>query len=264
MSTNPYAAPKAQVADETVVLRDNFIPEGRVVSPANGLFWIASGWSIFRAEAGIWIAMALLFGVIFVVLSMLPFVGPVVLSLVLPVFVAGFVVTSRTIDLGGDARFEQLFAGFKHRLGSLVVVGLISLAISFAITVIVLAITGVSFATLATPPTDPAAAAQFAITMVLASLIILALTLPVVMATWFAPALIVFHELAPIEAMKVSFLGCLKNVLAFLLYGLILLLPAIVATLPILLGWLVLGPIVAGSVYAAYRDIYFADEASAG
>ena len=31
---------------------------------------------------------------------------------------------------------------------------------------------------------------------------------------------------------------------------------AIVATVPLLLGWLVLGPVMAASIYTAYRDIY--------
>ena len=30
----------------------------------------------------------------------------------------------------------------------------------------------------------------------------------------------------------------------------------IVATLPLMLGWLALGPVLAASIYTAYRDIY--------
>jgi len=30
----------------------------------------------------------------------------------------------------------------------------------------------------------------------------------------------------------------------------------IIATLPVLLGWLVLGPVFAASIYTSYRDIY--------
>jgi len=32
---------------------------------------------------------------------------------------------------------------------------------------------------------------------------------------------------------------------------------AIVASIPLALGWLVLGPMTIASVYTAYRDIYF-------
>ena len=94
---------------------------------------------------------------------------------------------------------------------------------------------------------------------ILAVLIIFALLLPVMMAAWFAPALVVFNDRGAVDALKESFSGCLKNVLPFLLYGVILLIPAIVASLPVLLGWLVLAPVITGSIYVAYRDIYFTE-----
>ena len=75
-------------------------------------------------------------------------------------------------------------------------------------------------------------------------------------AHWFAPALVVFHQLGPVEAMKDSFLGCLRNVLPFLVYGIMFTLLAILATIPLGLGWLVLGPVTVASIYTAYRDIY--------
>ena len=54
-------------------------------------------------------------------------------------------------------------------------------------------------------------------------------------------------------------LGIMTVALPFLLYGLIITVLAFFATLPMLLGYLVLIPLVAGSVYAAYRDIFLAD-----
>jgi uncharacterized membrane protein len=56
--------------------------------------------------------------------------------------------------------------------------------------------------------------------------------------------------------MKQSFSGCLKNIVPFLLYGAILLVLSVLASLPLLLGWLVLGPVLAASLYTGYRDIY--------
>ena len=51
----------------------------------------------------------------------------------------------------------------------------------------------------------------------------------------------------------------MKNVLAFLVYGLIVLVLAFFAALPVGLGFLVLIPVLAGSVYAAYRDVFVAN-----
>ncbi len=56
--------------------------------------------------------------------------------------------------------------------------------------------------------------------------------------------------------MKLSFAGSLRNILPSLIYGIVWIVLAIVATIPLLLGWLVLGPVSVASVYASYRDIF--------
>ena len=85
----------------------------------------------------------------------------------------------------------------------------------------------------------------------------LALMLPLFMAIWFAPLLVVFHEHGALEAMKASFTGCLRNIVPFLVYGVIGFVLMVLASVPVLLGWLVLGPVMVASIYTAYRDIYF-------
>ena len=94
-------------------------------------------------------------------------------------------------------------------------------------------------------------------TMGLGILVMLALMLPLVMAVWFAAPLAVLQDQGAFDAMKGSFAGCLKNIVPFLLYGIVMLVLSVVASIPLLLGWLVLGPVLAASVYTAFRDIYF-------
>jgi uncharacterized membrane protein len=93
--------------------------------------------------------------------------------------------------------------------------------------------------------------------MLLAVLIGLALAIPVYMAIWFAPTLVTLNDFEPIQALKTSFSACLKNIVPYLLYGVILFALAIVASIPLGLGWLVLGPVLAISIYTAYRDIFY-------
>jgi uncharacterized membrane protein len=57
-------------------------------------------------------------------------------------------------------------------------------------------------------------------------------------------------------AMKSSFQGCLRNMLPFLVYGIVGFLLAIVAVIPLGLGFLVLGPVMWGTMYVGYRDIF--------
>src|SRR6185295_14283452 len=116
--------------------------------------------------------------------------------------------------------------------------------------------------------TNPAAMGQQG---ALLFLIYLALTVPLAMAFWFAPALVVFHDLSAFDALRSSFLGCLKNLVPFLIYGLVGLglgivialvmgiIVAITRGFGIVLAFaliLAIGPIVIGSIYAGYRDIY--------
>jgi uncharacterized membrane protein len=95
------------------------------------------------------------------------------------------------------------------------------------------------------------------LTILLAVLVAVALMIPAAMAIWFAPALVVLNDFGVGDALKASFAACLKNFVPFLVYGLVFVGLAVVASIPLMLGWLALGPVVAASVYTAYRDIFY-------
>lgn len=254
-TVNPYAAPKAAVADETIVLNADFVPGGQARPSANGWTWITEGWEIFKRQPGMWIGIILLAFIIFIAASMLWVVGPFVMTLFGPVFAAGFMAGCKTLDTGGELELGHLFAGFRSRTGVLLTVGAVYLAAYVAILLLVAVSTGVPVSAMLGEG-DPQVMLELGMKLVLAWLIVLALLLPAIMAIWLAPALVLFHEHGAAEAMRGSFTGCLKNVLPFLLYSVILFAFSVVASLPLLLGWLVLGPVFAASVYASYRDIY--------
>jgi len=255
MTTNPYAAPKAAVADEAIVLNADFVPGGQSRPAGNGWTWIAEGWELFKRQPGLWIGMVLLAAVIFIAASLIPIVGPLATTLFGPVFAAGVMVGCNTLDSGGELELGHLFAGFRERTGTLIAVGALYLAATVVVIVVVSLVMGVGMMTMMGAG-DPQEVAAMGMTIVLAVLVMFALLLPAVMAIWLAAPLVVFHEHGAIEAMKGSFAGCLKNILPFLVYSVVLFVFAIAATLPLMLGWLVLGPVFAASVYASYRDIY--------
>lgn len=254
MSSNPYAAPKAAVADETVVVDADFIPYGEGRSIGRGGSWIAEAWGLFKRQPGLWIGMTLLVFIIFMGASMIPLLG-MFTGIFWPVFMAGLAIGARTIDQGGEMELGHLFAGFQQRFGTLVGVGAIAFLLSMVITLGVFGVMGVGMWT-AMKTNDPAAMAGAGWSMVIAGLVVVGLLLPVMMAMWFAPVLVVFHELGAWEAMKQSFSGCLKNFLTFIWYGILLFLLGILAMIPIGLGLLVLWPVIMASLYTSYRDIY--------
>lgn len=256
MSTNPYAAPRAQVSDATLVSQGNFLPTGRTVPTGNGWTWIADAWALFRAGAGTWIAIVLVLAVIYAVLGILPLVGAVAGMVLAPVFTGGLMAASRNAA-EGHLQFADAFAGFRQRFGALATVGVVSLVATVAIVFIASVVTGVGMFSVLNGATTPEQLARVGITLALTLLVMLALMLPLIMAIWFAPALIVFHDLAAVEAMKASVLGSAKNMLPFFLYGIVLTIASVIASIPLLLGWLVLGPVIIASIYTSYRDIYF-------
>ncbi|HZE60324.1 MAG TPA: BPSS1780 family membrane protein [Burkholderiales bacterium] len=251
MSANPEAA-----KDETIVLHDAFVPHGRTVPFENGWSWIASAWSIFKRAAGVWIGMIIVLCIIYVVLGIVPIVGAIATIVAAPAFTGGLMLASRTIDQGGEAHFAQLFGGFRHRFGPLVGIGVLYLIGMAVIVLIVGLTTGASVFTVINATTLEEVMAAGA-GLMLAALTFLALVTPLLMAVWFAPALVVFHDIGTIAAMKASFVGCVRNMLPFLLYGIVFFIASILASIPAMLGWLILGPVTAASIYTGYRDIYF-------
>ena len=228
---------------------------GRAVGAGQGWTWIAEGFGLFRKAPGIWIALVVILFVILVVLAFVPLLGAVATFLVVPVFVGGLLLGCRALQGGGELEVAHLFAGFKAHTGNLIVIGALAIAGWIVVMLPVIVIVGAG-AFLAALRGDAAGVAALGGSFMLAWLVALALSIPIYMALWFAPALVVLRGMAPIEAIKESFLGCLKNVLPFLVYSIVLMVLGIVAAIPLGLGWLVLGPTLIASVYVSYRDIY--------
>ena len=236
----------------------NFVAEGHPVPASHGWTWIASGWELFKRQPGIWVAIAIIAIVIFIAYYFMRAFGNILGILLTPVFTAGFVIGAKALDEGRKLEIAHLFAGFTNRFGALIAVGAIYLALLLAIVVVSALVTGVSvWVMLSASPDLTSATISAMLSILLAWLIALGLMVPVFMVVWFAPPLVVFNELGAFDALKASFVGCLKNIVPFLIYGLILLGFAVLASIPLCLGWLVLAPVIAASIYTSYRDIYF-------
>lgn len=231
---------------------------GRGVAAGRGWDWIVAGWELFKKQAGMWIALLVVFLVIMIVMAFIPILGTLASTVLTPVFGAGLFVAAKAVDEGRSLEIGFLFAGFRERFGTLALVGVIYLVAALVIALGVGLAAGTSIIAMFGGAQPDLATAGAALTFALAVLIMLALMLPVVMAIWFAPALVLFHGKGAVEAMQESFFGCLKNVVPFLVYGVVALVLGVLASIPLGLGWLVFGPVLAASVYVSYKDIYFA------
>lgn len=256
MSDNsPYDPPQAPV--DTVVPADHGrwqLMEPQACPAGRGMGWISDGFRLFLASPGIWIVNFIIFSVITLVLGVIPLIS-LIGNILGPIFTAGLLFGARALDEHGELKVEHLFAGFSENGGKLAGLGALTIAMAMgvALLVVLLFFMFVGTAALTEPAADPA---QWGMSVVLMVLVVLALTVPILMAYWFAPALIVFHDMGVFAALKLSFVGCLRNMLPFFVYGLVMTLAMVVAVIPLLLGLLVLVPVIFGSMYVSYRDIF--------
>ena len=254
---NPDPAPVSRVENTRAAREGGFVGGGRAVDAGRGWEWIASGFALFKQQPGLWILILIALLGCSILIGLVPLIGGIASTLLLPVFLGGIMLGCRALDRGGSLEVAHLFAGFRQNTSNLGVLGVLTLAGSVVIMIPALLIMGGgSFMAIMSGGSDAASFAAVGVTVLLAMLVALALSVPLCMAVWFAPALIVFHDMAPVAAMKTSFFACLKNVIPFLLYGVILLVLAAIAAIPFGLGFLVLGPVAMASIYTAYRDIF--------
>lgn len=242
--------------------------EVRKVDTGQGWQWIVEGFKLFRKNPPIWIALFVIYFLIVIGVSVIPVVGPLLMTLLAPVFTAGFMLACRDLEQGGELELGYLVAGFKHNTGQLITVGGLYLVGSIIILGLMMmsgggAILG-SAALGQMQGAEPNEAMIGAMGgMLVALLVAMALLVPLLMAYWFAPALVVFHGVPALEAMKLSFFGCLRNMGPFLLYGAIAFVLMMIAMIPFGLGMLVLVPVLNASIYVGYRDIFVPPEPAA-
>lgn len=263
MSTKtPYDTPQADLTDSALL--NNEIGEPRAVDAGNGWSWLAEGFNHFKQNPGAWIVVIIIWTVISLAIALIPILGGLAISLLAPLFTAGIMMGCQAQAEGKNFEISHLFAGFSKNPGQLLIVGAIYLGASFIIGFLIVAIIGgtmfMSIDMQDLQAGDPNAMQgifeNWGI-MVIGGLLGLALLIPVMMLYWFAPALVALHDIPGLQAMSMSFRGCLKNMLPFLVFGIIAFLLSIIAAIPFFLGLLVVVPMIVASMYAAYRDIYF-------
>ncbi|WP_428624087.1 BPSS1780 family membrane protein [Sedimenticola sp.] len=259
---DPYAAPQAELVGE--------VERGELADPitrpiGNGWKWIARGFWHFKQNPLAWIIAVVVWVVLSVGLSLVPFVGSLVITLLSPVILAGLMLGSAAQEHGDDFEISHLFSGFSSSVGQLVLVGLLYLIGFFLIMVVVGMVSGGVLVgmmggmdAMQNPDPSTMQSAMGVGSILLISLMALGLSIPLMMAYWFAPALISMEGMSALSAMKLSFSGCLKNILPFLLYGIVGIVLFFIGAIPVGLGLLVVMPVMTASMYTSYRDIYYA------
>ncbi len=228
-----------------------------------GMAWFQEGWRLFLAAPLSWMGMAAMALLALILLGSLPQIGGAIVQLLSPFLVAGFMSASRVARAGSQpVTFLYLADGFRQAPRPLVAVGAVYLLASLLVDQLMRQLGGEGFQELLRlsqepQPVDPEAARAILEQAAPALLAGLALYTPVLLATWFAPALILFDRYGPGRALYWSLWTCLVNWRPMLVYTLLLTAAGTVAMLiPFGLGMLVFVPLALASSYVAYTAMF--------
>jgi len=236
-----------------------------VLRTSRGLHWWSSAiaWLFGDVrQVGTWLSMGLVYLLLSLMLHLVPLFGFVASIPLNFVFSGGLLLAASRSARGQAPAFADLFAGFGPRAGQLIAAGALVLVACLAVFALMLVvgvwavistIAGGILTTLTLP--DPAAWGLGLGTAGVLLVCLLAL-IPVSLAAWLAPALIMLRGVPPVDALRMSLAACRRNLGALTVYGLVGIFFAVVATVPLMLGWLVLVPMIFLSTYAAYQDLF--------
>jgi uncharacterized membrane protein len=224
-------------------------PSIRTVDVNRSVEWLAGGFRMFMKNPGIWVlaTLALIIGA-----WLLGFILPDLLSgpantIVAIVAVGALMRACQAQDEGRDFTSGVQAAASSAPLW---ILGLIAAALNFGLALLTGLLGLSSMGVFLMTPSLLFHALGFG------ALIIFAVSVLLGMALWLAPALVVLRGVSPIDAIKLSLLGSLKNIVPYIIYSLLVIMLCIVAAIPLGLGLLVAIPMLICSAYLAYKDIF--------
>ena len=189
-----------------------------------GLVWLAAAYAMFRAHRLAWVVLVLAYFLVLLIVRVIPFVGPYAMTVLKPVLAVGLLAAAWTQERGGTPAVSQLMQGFRANLWSLLAIGVffvVGITIAVFGSVLVdggrlVELLGGGGAMTEAEVTAALADGRLQLGMAFSAL----LSLPVVIATWWAPALVVFQDASAPAALAASLRAALANWKPLVMYGL--------------------------------------------
>lgn len=254
----------------------------RRVDKSSAIKWLIQAFNLFKLNPMVWLLSVLIMSTILIILLVIPFAH--LFSIIsAPIFVAGLMFGCQQLSNQKNFEINHLFKGFELQLSSLLKIGVFYLAATFITSILSVKIASfLGYQIIQITPND-LTSEQFNLQAFIDSLIVplsimVLLMIPVMMAYWFSPALVILHKIPPIEAIKKSFNACLVNFDVFLIYIVCILITTVIlriavafviaivpvlSVLLILLFNLFIMSILFASIYTSFEDIFLADSNNA-
>lgn len=238
--------------------------QARRLPARQGLVWVVAGYRLFRSNPPLLSMLAFFYLMAFTVMLVLPGgVGGLLFPILQPLLALAIANGCHNIaTTGRRGPLPDLLVGIRTRSRVLVKLGLLQLGGSLLV-MLVLLVFGVK--------PDPDKPDELLQTMALA----VTLSLPLLLAFWFAPLLTGWHDLPPLKSVFFSFVACMRNWRAFVVYGLTFAAITLLLTLLTVFAIQVFGdagqfvakaveilllilalPIFLTGAYVSYRDIF--------
>jgi len=249
---------------------------------AHGIAWLSRAATMFRAAPLPWLLLLFVYYLLVALTEFGPWalVGQFVAPLLRPVFAVGFLAAAWSQERGGVPKFVHLFRGFRSDLRALLPLGIVFLGgMLLAVKATTLVDDG-QLISLLSGTQRPTEAILSSGRVQAAMLFGAACALPTLLATWFAPALVVFHDAGARTALLTSLRASIANWRPIAVYGLSVfafggIVPVFALGVAQLLGESAAGPVLLFVItpymfvliailhisdYVGYRDIFPADE----
>lgn len=247
---------------------------------AAGWRWLTGGFAIFRRNPPLLTLLVISYWFAVLLLNVVPVVGAILASLLIPGLSVGVMQACRDLDRGQSAGLPTLFGSLRKNPRTLISLGALYLASTLGILGISTLVDGGDFMRfmLSPQPLDPETLESGS--LLLPATLVMLLLVPLLMAYWYAPVLAAWHQLPISKSLFFSFVACWLNWRAFFVYslglflvgailpgiflGLLLLLfpqaqhlGAALVTVPLVL---MVAPTVFASFYVSYRDVFSVSE----
>lgn len=251
--------------------------QARCLPAGRGIGWLLAGFYLFRRNPPLLTALTITYLMLVQgIVMLLPGIGPLLLPVVLPMLTLIVANGCRLVDEGRAPGKETLLRGIAGNGVPMLRLGLLQLAGAIVVMLIGFALgIGHEGDPLTTMPTEGGTPEEES-AMLMALMQLMLLSLPLILAFWFAPFLTGWEGVPPLKALFFSTIASWRNwralgmfavgaiVIAGIVPGFILIaaskiagvaLPVAFVALRMVLVFLV-APVLTASIYVSYRDIF--------
>jgi hypothetical protein len=242
-----------------------------IVPARTGIQWVREGVQTFFRQPLALIGLFFMYMAVMLIVSQLPTIGVVLAGVLVPASTLGLMAATQEAQRGTFPMPTVLVSAFRagqQRLKDMLQLGVIYTVLSLLASLLV------SWVVPQTAPLAEGERQQLSGALLWTML----LHLPIFLMFWHAPALVHWHGVSPVKSLFFSVVACLRNIGAFVVYGLawgvlVMVLGLVLALVASLFGnaqmastimmpfAFLMAAMMSTSIYFTFRDCFVTDDA---